>query len=189
MFQKQKYQRVQEFQSCSFASTLASFSWKHEILKMETCSLCLLIFISITYPIVSNSFIIKREQGVEDFLKNPSYSNYKELSNKLQDVSEKYPNLVKLHTIGKSEGDRYIWAVEISENVEQRSVGEPMVKYVANMHGDEAIGRQLLIYLMDYLLENYGSNPRITKLVNSTDIFLVPSMNPDGFEKSKVGNI
>lgn len=58
-----------------------------------------------------------------------------------------------------------------------------MFKYVANMHGDETLGRQLLIYTAQYLLQNYGRDPRITRLVDTTEIFLMPSMNPDGFER------
>lgn len=138
---------------------------------------------------ITNSYIAKRETNSDSLIKNPSYLHYEELSNRLQEVSEKHPDLVKLHTIGKSVKNRHIWAVEISENVNSRSIGEPMIKYVANMHGDEAVGRQLLVYLMDYLLDNYGKDSRITKLVNTTDIFLVPSMNPDGFENSKVSCI
>ena len=63
-----------------------------------------------------------------------------------------------------------------------------MFKYVGNMHGDETIGRQLLIYLVDYLVKNYGVIPEVTKLVDTTDIYLMPSMNPDGFAKSHEGS-
>ena len=62
-----------------------------------------------------------------------------------------------------------------------------MFKYVGNMHGDETVGRQMLIYLAHYLLQNYGRKPRITRLVDNTEIFLVPTMNPDGFSKSAEG--
>ena len=46
--------------------------------------------------------------------------------------------------------------IKISSNVGRRSLLEPMFKYVGNMHGDETVGRQLLIYLAQYLLSNYG---------------------------------
>ncbi len=66
--------------------------------------------------------------------------------------------------------------------------GKPKFKYVGNMHGDETVSRQVLIYLLEYLLEKYGEEPRVTELVDSTDIYIMPSMNPDGFEKSKEGD-
>jgi len=77
--------------------------------------------------------------------------------------------------------------IKISKNVNKRDHLEPMFKYVANMHGDEAVGRQMLIYLAHYLLQNYGRNPRVTRLVNNTEIYLMPSMNPDGYEISNPG--
>lgn len=120
----------------------------------------------------------------EDFI-TKHYTHYEELGLLFKKLVHDYPNLAKLHSIGKSVEGRDLWALEISENVNHRDLGEPMVKYVANMHGDESVGRQLLIYLAQFLLKNY-KNPRIGKLVNTTDIFLMPSMNPDGFEASLV---
>ncbi len=66
--------------------------------------------------------------------------------------------------------------------------GKPKFKYVGNMHGDETVSRQVLIYLLEDLLEKYGEQPRVTELVDSTDIYIMPSMNPDGFEKSTEGD-
>ena len=54
------------------------------------------------------------------------------------------------------------------------------------MHGNEVIGRQMLIYLAKYLAQNYGKDERITRLLNNTEIFLLPSLNPDGYESSRV---
>ena len=45
-----------------------------------------------------------------------------------------------------------------------------MVKYVANIHGDEAVTREILLGLAQHLVWNYGTNRRVTRLLNETEV-------------------
>ena len=115
--------------------------------------------------------------------RNPmeDYHDYNELTTFLQNIANDYPNITKLESIGQSVQGRELWVMEISDNPGINEA-EPEFKYVANMHGDETVGRELSLYLIEWLVEGYDNNDRATNLINNTDIFIMPSMNPDGFE-------
>lgn len=115
------------------------------------------------------------------------YHNYEEMTKFLKDCVEFYPHIAQLHSIGTSSQNRTLWALEISESVGIETPGKPNFKYVANMHGNEAVGRELLLKLAQYLLINYNrtGTDRVTQILKSTSVYLMPSMNPDGFEIAK----
>ncbi|MGB9590807.1 MAG: M14 family zinc carboxypeptidase, partial [Candidatus Hydrothermia bacterium] len=85
----------------------------------------------------------------------------------------------RLDTIGLSVENRLILAWRITDNpmVEE---AEPEVRVMGNIHGDEVIGCEVPLYFGLHLLKNYGSDPVVTRLVDSTEIWVVPMMNPDG---------
>ena len=61
--------------------------------------------------------------------------------------------------------------------------GEPEFRYVAGMYGNEVLGRELLLNLMQYICQEYKrGDQRVVHLVKETRIHLLPSMNPDGYE-------
>ncbi|KYN37346.1 Carboxypeptidase D [Trachymyrmex septentrionalis] len=148
------------------------------------------VILALVYAVIAlaNGYALNvAEQPRDGDYVTTSYTHYEDLRQLFDSLADRYPNLARVLSIGKSVEGRDLLVLEISENVGQRSPGEPMVKYIANMHGDEVVGRQLLIILGQYLLDRYGKDDRITRLVNQTDIYLMPSMNPDGFEKSVEG--
>ncbi|XP_023348147.1 carboxypeptidase D isoform X2 [Eurytemora carolleeae] len=111
------------------------------------------------------------------------YHSHEDMIDALDLLSQKYPSIVKRYSIGRSEEERELAVIQISATGSvkgKRPLLVPMVKYVANIHGDETVGKELLIGLARYLAEGYGQNLRITNLLNTTDIHLVPSLNPDG---------
>lgn len=112
------------------------------------------------------------------------YHNYEKMTKFLHDCAELYPQITRLHNIGTSVQNRTLWALEISEFVGVATPGKPNFKYVANMHGNEAVGRELLLKLAQYLLVNYNQTGtgRVDQILKSTSVYLMPSMNPDGFE-------
>ena len=67
----------------------------------------------------------------------------------------------------------------------------PAVKLVGNMHGDEVVGRALLINLVEYLCGANGGDddPRVQRIRDHIDVFIVPSMNPDDFEISRESGV
>uniref|UniRef100_A0A158P615 Peptidase_M14 domain-containing protein n=1 Tax=Angiostrongylus cantonensis TaxID=6313 RepID=A0A158P615_ANGCA len=59
---------------------------------------------------------------------------------------------------------------------------KPEIKYIGNIHGNEPLGRELLIRLADYLCEAFNEKDKeVLQLLNSTSIHILPTMNPDGF--------
>uniref|UniRef100_A0A673INX5 Carboxypeptidase D, b n=1 Tax=Sinocyclocheilus rhinocerous TaxID=307959 RepID=A0A673INX5_9TELE len=116
------------------------------------------------------------------------YYNYADMTDRLQRFSQKYAHICSLVSIGQSVEGRELWVTRITTSPTADVPGKPRFKYVGNIHGDEALSRQLLVYLIEYLLTQYGRDVRVTELVDRTDIYIMASMNPDGFEHAVEGD-
>ncbi len=106
----------------------------------------------------------------------PTYTVYVQM---MQNYAATYPNLCRLDTIGTSQNGRLLLALKISDNP-NTAEGEPRVFYSGTMHGDETTGGVLLLRLIDYLLTNYATSPRVKDIVDHVEIWINPFANPDG---------
>ncbi|XP_075800356.1 adipocyte enhancer-binding protein 1 [Microtus pennsylvanicus] len=111
------------------------------------------------------------------------HHSYKDMRQLMKMVNEECPTITRTYSLGKSSRGLKIYAMEISDNPGEHELGEPEFRYTAGIHGNEVLGRELLLLLMQYLCHEYrDGNPRVRSLVQDTRIHLVPSLNPDGYE-------
>lgn len=108
-----------------------------------------------------------------------SYPTYPAYVAMMQQFATSYPTLCVLDTIGTTIQGRLLLMLKISDNVSIEEA-EPEVLYTSTMHGDETAGYILLLRLADSLLSTYGTDSRITALVDNLEIYINPNANPDG---------
>jgi len=119
------------------------------------------------------------------------YHTYETLTSELQSISVLHPEIARLTSIGQTTQGRELWMLKISDNPDQEE-DEPEVAYIAAMHGDEVVGKEMCVNFIHYLMDNYGTDSRVTDLVDSTEIWIMPSMNPDGTalaQRYNAGNV
>ena len=115
------------------------------------------------------------------------YPTHAQITAKLQTAAARNPSIMKLISIGKSVGGKDLLVMKISDNVNVDEV-EPEFKYISSMHGDEITGREMTVSLIEEMVAKYGSDRDITDLINNTEIYIMPSMNPDGSERRQRAN-
>ncbi|KAM9468797.1 carboxypeptidase D [Clarias gariepinus] len=152
--------------------------------KNAGCVLAVFLFI----VCVSRATEAPESSELEEPERYDAYYNYVELTRRLESLAGRFPHVANLSSVGRSVEGRELWVMRITREPARDAPGKPKFKYVGNMHGDETVSRQVLVYLIEYLLGHYGGDPRVTELVNTTDIYIMPSMNPDGFERSQEGD-
>ena len=156
----------------------------------------LAVFFCIILVIVTFSGCIEVEQKLEEFkgkflpkvkMNQPSilpdwkdgeYHDYYKTTDFLTNLHIKYPDLVNVFSIGKSVQGRELWCIRITnENITDDKLS---CLIDGAIHGCEWEAGEACLYLAEYLLINFDRNESITDILNKTEIYIVPLLNPDG---------
>ena len=119
------------------------------------------------------------------------------------------PNFASTFNLGKSLERNYLIGIRLNNNISRQSQSKdkttqllknvdalkPMVKLVGNIHGNEPVGKELLIHFAKYILsakttpesQRDSLAHRAVNILKMTDLWILPSMNPDGFQRAKEG--
>ncbi|MCT2594191.1 M14 family metallopeptidase [Streptomyces sp. N2-109] len=120
--------------------------------------------------------------GAKDFPPQDSgYHNYAEANRAIDGYLEKYPDIMTREVIGRSYEGRDIVAVKISDNAAQDE-NEPEVLFTHHQHAREHLTVEMALYTLGEFGAKYGSEDRITKMVDERELWIIPDINPDGGE-------
>jgi hypothetical protein len=126
--------------------------------------------------------------GAVTFLQNPvtinnypfdGFHTHEQVNEKIDLYAAAYPQIAKKYFIGTSHQGKQIYALKISDNVSEKEA-EIRLALLGNQHAREFMGTEASIYFIHYLLTNYNSNQEVKNLVDQSEIFIIPTNNPDG---------
>ncbi|MBT2450087.1 immune inhibitor A [Streptomyces sp. ISL-43] len=123
-----------------------------------------------------------RAQEAGDGVFRP-YSGKGGLQEEILRTAQENPGLTKVVSIGKTVQGKDILALKVTKNAKKSKDGDkPSVLYMSNQHAREWITPEMTRRLMHHTLDSYGKDSRITKLVDSTELWFLLSANPDGYD-------
>ncbi len=97
----------------------------------------------------------------------------------LETLNKAFPNLTKLESIGKSEEGRDIWLFTINNPKTGSDLEKPGIYVDGTIHGNEVQATEVCLYLASYMLNNYGTNEKITKIIDTKAFYIIPVVNVD----------
>jgi len=127
---------------------------------------------------------LKKNEPGFDLGSHAGYYTPQEMVNKLDELATNYPSIVApKEVIGTTYEGKDIHMLKISDNPNiDESADEPVVYYDAMQHAREPLSMMSTMYYMFWLVENYGTDPVATKLINERELYFVPIVNVDGYE-------
>ena len=119
--------------------------------------------------------------------KDSGYHTYSEMVSEIQAAAAAYPEIVELSSIGESYNGRDLWVAKVSDEV-GTDEDEPEVLFDALHHAREHLTLEQNLAILRWLTEGYGTDDRITDLVDSREIWIIFAVNPDGAQYDLTGS-
>ncbi|MBA9003425.1 M14 family metallopeptidase [Thermomonospora cellulosilytica] len=111
------------------------------------------------------------------------YSGEGNIREELLQVAQDHPNIAKAVDIGRSVQGKPITAVRVSKNVATlRDRQRPAVVYQATQHAREWITPEMVRRLLHHYVNGYGTDPELTRIIDTTDLWFIPVINVDGYD-------
>jgi hypothetical protein len=107
-------------------------------------------------------------------------SDFAEVEGYLRGYARAFPDWVTLESIGKSVQGRDMWLVTLNNPATGPASSKPAMYVDGNTHANEVQGTEVVVYLIDFLLANYGRLERVSELLDRAAFYFVPVVNPDG---------
>lgn len=119
----------------------------------------------------------------------PGYTHYPQMVTMLEQLAQQNPGIARTFVLGHSVQGRKLIGVRLTHFASLKEGARPQFRYIANMHGNEIVGRELLLrFAADLVQQWHVNDARVHALLRHTDVWLLPSMNPDGFELGRRTN-
>lgn len=131
------------------------------------------------FPRVAYEAVKPKAAGVLDFSHYPVNGELQEILRKWE---KEYPGLVTLYSVGKSFEGRDIWQMTITNRATGPDTDKPAMFLEGNRHSGEVTGTVSALYFAHRILSGYGRDPEITRLLDTSALYVKPRNNPDGAE-------
>ncbi|KII65898.1 Carboxypeptidase D [Thelohanellus kitauei] len=119
-------------------------------------------------------------KSILDSIRSWNTTGHEEMSWWLQFLNRSCEPYSHLYSIGSSVQNRELWVIALSDHPEIHEIGEPEVKIIGNIHGNENVGREVILHMVDHICANIDSDPDLRAIVENIRIHFLPSLNPDG---------
>lgn len=115
-----------------------------------------------------------------DSLSFTVYHSHEVVNDWMKRWAEQFPDLVDLYEVGTSFEGRTVWQMTFTNKKKGKDSEKPAAFFEGGRHSGEVTGTESVLYLAKYLLENYGKDQEVTRLLDTKSIYLRPVNNPDG---------